>query len=196
MDHSPGSCFGRLCPTPLLQVVPPVAAGKDAAPDNARSSLANDGILDDVDDPGSNPAASLTTHRSHTTPPGDPVPQPPPPPPFPATPAATCPLASPAGSPGKKSAAAHGCSASRSACGLMEGELGKVSAGPVPPALAGLWLLLLRLLEDHLPLESPDDLGRERRTMYACGGSRDGLERGTVAVGRKEAHRAQGRLKR
>lgn len=75
---------------------------------------------------------------------------------------------------GKKSPTPNGSSsdAKRSSrSGLMEGEFGKVSAGPTPPiAVAeepGLWwwLLPLRLAEVHLPLDSPEALFRTTQRM-------------------------------
>ncbi len=62
-----------------------------------------------------------------------------------------------AGSPGSRSAP-HGSSSSPSPWGLMDGEFGKVSAGPAPPPAELAGLLLLRLFEAHRPRASAEDL--------------------------------------
>lgn len=64
-----------------------------------------------------------------------------------------------AGGPGRNSSTPKGSSeAWSSRSGLMEGELGKVSAGPAPAPAADPGLLLLRRADAHLPRESPEDL--------------------------------------
>lgn len=132
--NSPGRCFGFLCPV-------------SDAPDPRSSLEPNDNR-----DPGIILVPSPCPHAS--PPAGDAAPG--------AAAAATAPMSSAAaGSPGRKSATPNGSSEVCSRSGLMDGEFGNVSAGPAPPVVvpaAEPGLLWLRLEEDHLPLESPDDL--------------------------------------
>jgi len=160
---SPGSCFGRLCP-----------AGPPSPPEDSLSSLVSDRL-----DPGSSPGPAAPSrkddeavHRSQALPAGDPA----------LLGAAVVTEPSGAGKPGSRSAP-HGSSASPSPWGLMDGEFGKVSAGPTPPAEpAGL--LLLRLLEAHRPRESPEDLVQRGSRLAPGSGEAEELvscdERGRV----------------
>lgn len=138
----PGRCFGCfLCPP-------------SDEPDS-RSPL--DDPKDSRDPAGLLPTPSPRSPPQAAAHAGDPVPGPTAPPPE----AAAALLLSAAGRPGKKSATPNGSSGVCSPrSGLIEGEFGKVSAGPAPTVPAAEpGLLLLRRDDVHLlPLESPEDL--------------------------------------